>query len=105
MGVVVRLLAFLVGVLAFGFVGLDTAQDHFGVDAAGLLAKMGEMPGGIATSALSMVDGGLDKLGVMMAGLQGGEVDPEKPGLVQSWGPQGLSALVSALVVMFSLRR
>ena len=54
MGVVVRLLAFLVGALALGFVGLDTAQDHFGVDAAGLLAKMGEMPGGIATTALAL---------------------------------------------------
>ena len=63
MGVIVRLLTFVVGALGFVFTGLDTAQDHFGVDAASLLNMMGEMPGGIANNMLGMVSGGIDSLG------------------------------------------
>lgn len=105
MGVVVRLVVFLVGALGLALVGLDTAQDHFGVDAAGLLNMMGETPGGIANSALGLADGGLNHLGGLIGNLMGGEADAEKPGLVQAWGPESISAIVSALLVMFSTRR
>ena len=105
MGVVVRLVTFLVGVIGFAFVGLDTAQEHFGVDAANLLGMLGETPAGIAGSGLGMVSGGLDQLGTILANAQGAEVDPENPGLVQSWGPEGIGAILAALLVMFSTRR
>ncbi len=105
MSVVVRLVVFLVGALGFALVGLDTAQDHFGVDSAGLLNMMGETPGGVANSMLGMADGGLNQLGAMMGGLMGGQADAETPGVVQSWGPQSISAIISALLVLFSTRR
>lgn len=105
MGVVVRLVVFLVGALGLALVGLDTAQDHFGVDAAGLLNMMGDTPGGVANSMLGLADGGLNQLGGLIGNLMGGEADPEKPGLVQAWGPESISAIVSALLVMFSTRR
>lgn len=105
MGVVVRLVMFLVGVLALGLVGLDTAQDHFAFDAGSLLNRMGETPGGLANMALGFASSGLDQLGGMLGGLMGGEADAEKPSLIQSWGPEGVSGLVAALLIMFSLRR
>lgn len=105
MGVVVRLVTFLVGVLGLALVGLDTAHDHFGVDAEGLLNAMGETPGGVANSMLGLADSGLNQLGGLLGNLMGGEVDPENPGVVQNWGPESLSAIVAALLVMFSVRR
>lgn len=105
MGVVVRLVTFLVGVLGLALVGLDTAQDHFGVDAEGLLSSMGETPGGIANSLLGLADTGLTQLGDMMSNLMGGAADPEKPTLVQSWGPESVGGIVSLLLLMFSMRR
>jgi hypothetical protein len=105
MGVVVRLVIFLVGALGMALVGFDTAQDHFGVNSAGLLNMMGETPGGVANSMLGAADGGLNQLGAMLAGLMGGDAESGQAGLVQSWGPQSISALVSALLVFFSARR
>lgn len=105
MSVVVRLVVFLVGVLGIALVGLDTAQDEHLVDSVSLLNMMGETPGGVANSMLTAADGGLNQLGALMGSLMGEQADPENPGLVQQWGPESISALVSALLVFFSTRR
>ena len=49
---------------------------------------LGEMPAGYATTGLNMVDGGLDQLGGVLANLQGGEVDPDNPGLRHKFSQQ-----------------
>lgn len=105
MGVVVRLVVFLVGALGLALVGLDTAQNHFGVDAAGLLNKMGETPGGVANSMLGLTNAGLNQLGGLIGNLMGAEADAEKPNMVQAWGPESISGIISALLVLFSTRR
>lgn len=106
MGVIVRLLTFLVGAAGLIFTGLDTMQEHFGAPVGDWLAMMGETPAGIANNLLAMVGGGIDSLGGMLAGMQGGEVDPNaEPGLVQTWAPEAITALVSILLVMFATRQ
>lgn len=104
MGVIVRLLVFIAGVAGLLLTGLNGAQD-FGVDTASLLASLGETPGGVANSATGAFGSGLDQLGGMIANLTGAEADPENPGLVQQWAPAGIAAVVSLLMVMFSMRR
>jgi hypothetical protein len=105
MGVAIRLVAFLVGALGLVFVGLNGANDWFGVDTSGLLAKMGETPASIANMMSAHVGAGLDMLGAQLAKVGGGEVDPEKPTALVKYGPEAIGALVSAMMVMFSTRR
>lgn len=105
MGVVVRLVLFLVGVLGLALVGLHSGDQLGVIKAHDLLNSMGETPGGVANSMLGMADNGLSQLGQLMGNLMGGQADPDNPSLVQSWGPESLSAIVSALLVLFSTRR
>lgn len=105
MGVVVRLVAFVVGALGLVFVGLNGANDWFGMDTAALLAKLGETPAGIAGTMQTHVGAGLDMIAAQLAKVGGGEIDPEKPTALVKYGPEAIGALVSAMMVMFSTRR
>jgi hypothetical protein len=105
MGVIIRLVVFLVGALGLIFIGLNGAHDWFGVDTQALLDKLGETPGGIATAMSGQVDRGLDCLGGLLAKVGGEEVDPENPTALMKYGPEAIGAVVSALMVMFSTRR
>ncbi|GAB4518429.1 MAG: hypothetical protein Kow00133_03490 [Amphiplicatus sp.] len=104
MGVVIRLLVFIVGALGLILTGLVGAHDYFGVDTQALLMRMGETPGGVATSAQGAFASGLDWLGGMIADTMGAS-DPENPGAVATYGPTGIAAIVSALLLLFSTRR
>ncbi len=104
MGVILRLVMFLVGALGLIFVGLNAASG-FNVDTGGLLMKLGEAPGGVATSMAAQFNAGLDELGQMIAKAQGAAADPEKPSLLVSYGPEVIAAVVSGLLMMFSMRR
>jgi hypothetical protein len=104
MGVILRLVFFIVGLLGLIFVGLNAASG-FGVDTNSLLMKLGETPGGIATAMSSQFGAGLDALGGMIAKAQGSEVDPAKPSLLVQYGPDAIAAVVSALLMMFGMRR
>lgn len=104
MGVILRLAFFLIGVLGLIFVGLNAASG-FGVDTNALLMKLGETPGGIATAMSAQFGEGLDALGGMIAKSQGGDIDPEKPGPLVAYGPEVIAAVVSAMLVMFGMRR
>ena len=104
MGIIIRLLVFVLGAIGLALTGLSGAQD-LGVDTNSMLASLGETPGDVATSASNTFDSGLDQLGGMLANATGGEADPENPGAVQKFGPEGIAALVSALMMMFSTRR
>ncbi|MEE2692214.1 MAG: hypothetical protein VX640_11815 [Pseudomonadota bacterium] len=101
MGAVVRIVVFLVGLLAFALTGLNGAQEA-GVDTSSLLTNLGPAEGA-ASSAQSMWGGLLGQLGGMMGDAMG--ADPENPGLVAQWGPEGVAGLVSALMMFFSTRR
>ena len=105
MGVIIRLVLFLVGALGFVFTGLDTAQEHFGAPVADWLGMMGETPAGIANSMLSVVSGGIDSLGGVLAGVGGAEGYPEAPSMLVNYGPEAITAIVSMLLVMFATRR
>lgn len=106
MGVVLRLVFFLVGALGLVFVGLNAASG-FGVDTNALLMKMGQTPGGIATGISGQVGAGLDQLGAMIAKAQGADVAAAdyKPSILVKYGPDVAGAVVSALLMMFGMRR
>ncbi|NWG71677.1 MAG: hypothetical protein HXY23_08745 [Parvularculaceae bacterium] len=103
---VLRLVFFLVGVLGLIFVGLNAASG-FGVDTNALLMKLGQTPGSIATGISGHVGAGLDQLGNMIAKAQGADVSAEdyKPSLLVKYGPDVAGAVVSALLMMFGMRR
>lgn len=104
MGVILRLVFFLVGALGLIFVGLNVASG-FGVDTNALLMKLGETPGGIATGMAAHFGAGLDALGGMIAKAQGGAADADKPSMLVSYGPEVIAGVVSALFMMFGTRR
>jgi hypothetical protein len=104
MGVVLRLVFFLVGAVGLALVGLNAASG-FGVDTNSLLMKLGETPGGIANAMSTQFVAGLDHLGSMIAKAQGVPADAEKPGLLVDYGPSVIAAVVSAMLMMFSMRR
>ncbi|MEQ1930227.1 MAG: hypothetical protein ABL957_06790 [Parvularculaceae bacterium] len=106
MGVVLRLVFFLVGALGLVFVGLNAASG-FGVDTNALLMKLGQTPGGIATNISAQVGAGLDMLGQQIAKAQGLDMSaPDaKPSLLVKYGPDVAGAVVSALMMMFGMRR
>lgn len=104
MGNIVKILVFVVGALGLLLTGLNGAET-FNVDTDPLLASMGDTPGGIASSAKDTFGGLLDQFGTMLAGWTGAEADADKPGAVQKYGPGGIAAVISALMMMFSTRR
>lgn len=101
MGVVFRIVLFLVGVLALALTGLNGAQG-FGVETEPLMANLGPASG-VANAALDCWGGLLGNLGGMIGGAM--NADPENPGAVVQYAPLGIAALVSALLIMFSTRR
>jgi hypothetical protein len=104
MGSIIRIVVFVVGALGLLLTGLNGAET-LNVDTDPLLAGMGDTAGGAATSARDMFGAGLDAFGSMLAGWTGGEASSDDPGAVQKYGPEGIAALVSALMMMFSSRR
>ncbi len=101
MGIVVRIVVFLVGLLGLSLTGLNGAQD-FGVDTGSLLANLGPAEGA-AVSAQGVWGGLLGQLGGVIGSAMG--ADPENPGAVVQYGPEGIAAVVSALMMFFSTRR
>ncbi|MEQ8751082.1 MAG: hypothetical protein RIC52_15050 [Amphiplicatus sp.] len=101
MGIVVRIVVFLVGLLGLSLTGLNGAQD-FGVDTNSLLTNLGPAEGA-ATSAQDIWGGLLGQLGGVIGNAT--NADPENPGAAVQYGPQGIAAVVSALMMFFSTRR
>lgn len=101
MGVVFRIVFFLVGLVALLLTGLNGAG-QFGVETEPLLANLGPASG-VATAALDCWGGLLGHLGGAIGGAM--NADPENPGAVAQYAPLGIAALVSALLIMFSTRR
>lgn len=101
MGVVIRIVLFVVGLLGLSLTGLNGAQDA-GVDTNTLLANLGPAEGA-ATSAQDIWGGLLGQLGGMLGNAT--NADPENPGAVVQYGPEGIAGLVSALMMFFSTRR
>lgn len=101
MGAIVRILVFVVGALGLTMSGLNGAE-HFGVNSADLLGKV---PGGVDESMYRLFSSGLGQLGGLLGGMTGGAGDADHPNMVAQWGPEGISGLISALLMMFSSRR
>ena len=100
MGVIIRILVFLVGALGLAMSGLYGAE-NLSVDSQALL---GNVPGGVAEPVYGMFGQGMEQLAGLLAGVAG-EADPDKPNLVATWGPESISGLVSAVLMLFSTRR
>ena len=107
MGVILRLVFVVVGALGLVFVGLNAADQMGLVKSADLLAKLGPTPGGIAANISTQVGNGLEALGGMIAKAQGVDMSaPDaKPGILVQYGPEVIGAVVSALMMMFGMRR
>jgi hypothetical protein len=105
MGVILRLVFFVVGVLGLIFLGLNIADGMGLVKSADLFAKLGATPGGVATAMSTQFGAGLDALGGLLAKTPVAGSDPANPGLVVKYGPDVIAAVVSGLLVMFGMRR
>lgn len=101
MGVVFRIVFFLVGLVALLLTGLVGAA-HFGVETEPLLANLGPASS-VATAGLNCWSGLLGNLGGVIGNAM--NADPENPGAVVQYAPLGIAALVSVLLIMFSTRR
>ncbi|MEX0645790.1 MAG: hypothetical protein WD076_10795 [Parvularculaceae bacterium] len=103
MGAVVRILVFVVGALGLAMSGLN-GYENVNPDAENLLNSLGPASG-VAHGMYGLFGTGLEQLGGLLGGVAGGEADADKPNMVAQWGPEGISGLISALLMMFSARR
>lgn len=104
MGILVRLVLFVVGLVGLSLTGATGAQ-QMGIDVAAHLSKMGAF-GGVATSAMTMFGGGLAHVGEMISGLQGAPKEGvTEPSMLVKWAPEALAGLISGLMLMGSARQ
>lgn len=103
MGVLVRILVFVAGLIGLALTGANGAQD-LGVDVVALLSKMGGF-GGMATAAVNMFGGGLAHIGDLIGSLAGAAKEGAEPSMLVKWAPEAIAGLVSGLMLLGSARR
>jgi hypothetical protein len=103
MGAVVRILVFVVGALGLAMSGLN-GYENVNPEAADLLNSLGPASG-VAHGTYDLFGVGLEQLGGLLGNVAGGDADSDKPNMVAQWGPEGISGLISALMMLFSTRR